>query len=70
MSFPRESLQNLWYQALEEEIGVAIQVDDKPRLLNELYDVRKALGDPELEKIILCNPKGDEIFMVKKAVEL
>ncbi len=60
----------LWHRACESEIGIAIRSKAKPFLKSELYRIRKESGNPELEKIIIIDPKGDELFMVKKTTEL
>lgn len=68
--YKQDACQRLWYQALEQELGIAVEPSDKPSFLNCMYDARISAADPELEKIVICNPKGKEVFLVKKTVEL
>lgn len=60
----------LWARACEAEIGIAVRSKKKSFLKSELYRIRQESGNPEFEKIIICDPKGDEIFMCKKTTEL
>ena len=60
----------LWTRASEAEIGIAVKTPNKPLLKSELYRLRQEAQDPALDAIIICDPKGDEIFLVKKATEL
>lgn len=67
-------LQAIWYRALEAEVGIAMcpnNPKDIPMILNQCYEARKVLGDPELDKVMICRPgTGDEIFFIHKSVEL
>ena len=71
MTFPsKESLRQVWLAALEQELGLAIKVDQKPMIRNDLLTTRREMNDPRLAELMLCMPPGDEIFIVKKSVEL
>lgn len=54
--------------ALASEHGVVIKADDPVDAKQQLYRLRKALRDPELEDIVIItsphNP--DELWLVKK----
>jgi len=70
---PDEVLMMLWQRAVEEEIGIGIEVTEGERrwFVNNLYRVRQEFGDEELEKIILFQPpKENEIFLCKKQTSL
>lgn len=64
----------LWYRALENEIGIAIEImpEDRKRITVVLYTARQDAKDPELEKLIMVNPSKypNDIWLVRKAVEL
>lgn len=62
----------LWDRAKAEEIGIAIDIapDDRVNFINTLYEYRKNSGDPELQEFIVCCPKPDLIYIVRKTVEL
>lgn len=64
-------LEEIWYQACEAEIGIAVPTDNVRDLQIKLYETRSRLGDPELEKFLMCLPKGGkEIWIVRKEVEM
>lgn len=70
-----ETIQELWALAKKVEIGVAVELEshtDMSVFMNQFYEVRKAMGDPELDKITLARPgpKPNEIWFVKQSVEL
>lgn len=60
----------LWYQALREEIGIAIPTNDRTHLSVQLYKARKESGDPQLERIILFMPNNGEVWLCRKEVEM
>lgn len=66
---PQISL-GLWHRALESEFGIAIASKDKHLLKVLLYDARKTSGDPRLDSVIICDLKGEEIWMVKKETNM
>lgn len=68
--FTREHLEPLFDAALSQEFGIAIQTNDKRHLVNKLHEVRKDIGNPEHEALMVCSPNTDEVFLVKKATEL
>ena len=69
-SLPDEIGLALWTRACAAEIGIAIKTRSKPFLKSELYRIRKESGLSEFDSIIICDPKGEEIFMVKKTTEV
>lgn len=70
MAISNETALALWYEALKVEIGIGVTTNNKDHLVNTLYAVRKASGDPELQKIIVMKPKNGEIWLCKKEVSL
>lgn len=66
----QESLRQIWLAALDQELGLAVKVDQKPMIRNDLMKARQEMGDPRLADLMLCMPPGDEIFIVKRSVEL
>lgn len=76
MAITDEQCRQLWYRALEVEIGIAIEVDpsDIHRTKNQLYAVRKELADPTLEALMMFEPEPidgvAEIWICKKDTEL
>lgn len=62
----------LWYDAMQEEIGVAIRVATKDKVVirSALYKARDEIGDERLKDYGLFSPNGDELFIVKKTAEL
>jgi hypothetical protein len=60
----------LWYNALDEEIGLLIRTDQRQLLVNTLYDARTIAQDPELEALMILQPAEDMIYIAKKATEL
>lgn len=59
-----------WHRARSEEFGVALRVDDRRGIQKILYDARTEAADPALQEIMMVMPKGDEIWLIKKTVEL
>lgn len=57
-------------RALEEEIGVAIEVTEQRLFANQLYRVRDAIADPKHQALIIFQPANGEVWLVKKATEL
>jgi hypothetical protein len=64
----------VWNTVREKEIGVAIKcaIEDIATIRHTLYEARRSLADPSLEEFAVTVPKdpGDEIFIVRKTVEL
>lgn len=60
----------LLYRALREEIGLAIPSNDKKHLAAQLYKARRESGDKSLDKLIIFQPNGDEVWICKKSVDL
>ncbi len=70
MAVPHSLAISLWRQATQAEFGIRFQVSDRRGIQAILYKARKAEGDPSLDAIMMVMPKGDEIWLVKKTVEL
>lgn len=68
-SYAHEYL-SYWYAALEHEIGVALETDDRKKLTAILYEARSEAGDPELEALMLIQIGENELWIAKKATEL
>lgn len=62
----------VWYNALDEEIGIMLRTDPKDAsiMLSILYTARQQAADPELEKLIICQPEPGTFFIAHKSVEL
>lgn len=63
-------IAQLWYTAMEAEIGIAIACTDVGLLRNDLYKAKELLNDPTLDALIMVLAKEGEIWLVKKATEL
>jgi hypothetical protein len=62
-----DPLCDLWQAAVDAEVGVAIQTDDRGLLRQHLYRARSIADNPEFEQITMVLPeKEDEIWLVKK----
>ena len=62
-----QHLLDLWYRALESEVGVAIPTDNRALLRQHLYRARADSGDPRLDDLVIIMPeKEDEIHLVHK----
>lgn len=67
---PADYLQ-LWLAALEQEIGILIEVADPQQLRKLLYQARTLSPDPRLQDIVMFLPaSGDRVFLARKSVEL
>lgn len=69
---PTPTLTALWYQALEAEFGLELQVTPNEQVLvmNDLYASRAETGDPRLEVLMLTQMKDGTIWIVKREVNL
>ena len=57
----------LWNRALEEEVGIAVETDDRRWLSRCLYEARQAEGDPALQALIIMMPaKCNEVWICQK----
>jgi hypothetical protein len=57
----------LWQTALEAEVGICIETDDRGLLRQHLYRARALMDNPAYENITMILPeKEDEIWLVKK----
>ena len=57
--------------ALEQEIGLVVEVTNPKAFRAYLYEARKLADDPRLDEIIFFLPaSGDKIFLARKSVEL
>lgn len=59
-----------WYDALNEEIGIRLDTDQRLDLLNILYAARQNAADPKLEALMIFQPLPETLFICKKSVEL
>lgn len=61
----------LWYAALEAEIGILIETGEPKNVMNDLYRVRDAQADPELQSLlIMTDPRGTGVWICKKQTSL
>lgn len=66
-----ETLLTYWYRALEEELGLLIEVNNPSVFKQQLYNARKMENDPKLMSLIVLAPAtNDRLFIAKKSVEL
>jgi hypothetical protein len=66
---PEPLTPEIWYAALAAECGIIIKTDDPAFARQKLYQMRKALRDPDLETIsILTSPTAPEteLWLVKR----
>lgn len=65
-------IQALWTRALEAEFGIAVETEDKPLILNLLYEQRKRMLNPALADLVIIKPGRypKELWIVKKSVEM
>lgn len=69
MSNQTESLLQLWYTALDQKIGIAIEVkpEDIRWLCNQLYLARQEANDDDLLAFrVILPPGGTEVWIVRK----
>lgn len=65
--------RDLWRKAYLEEIGIAFTIGDAKMayVANMFYEARKSIGDPELDKLMLCQfSKDNEIWLIHKTTEI
>lgn len=63
-------VQELWYQALAEPVGLLIATNDYVRLRDRLYRARSAMADPALTDLRICQspwPDGQLVITRIKA---
>jgi hypothetical protein len=66
-----EELLDLWFQALDHPIGIAIETTDRLHLQRHLYAARKRAGNPMLEAIaVVMPPRQDEVWLCKRTPHL
>lgn len=76
MAITDKQCEQLFYRALDEEVGIAVQIapEDMHRTKTQLYAVKKAIADPRLDIIVIFDPEPidavTELWLVKKTVEL
>jgi DNA-binding phage protein len=57
----------LWQAAVDSEVGIGIQTDDRGLLRQHLYRARSLADNPAFEQITMVLPeKENEIWLVKK----
>ena len=66
-SDPMDPLCDLWQAALDSEIGICIETDDRGLLRQHLYRARALSNNPKFEDVSMILPeKEDEIWLVRK----
>lgn len=60
----------LWYNALDEEIGLCIRTNMRKQLTAILYEARQEVNDPTLEEIMVLQIAEDTLFLIKRSTEL
>lgn len=62
-----EHLEKLWIAALAQEHGLAIEVDDRKLLQQQLYRYRQEEGDGRFDDLVILMPEGkDELWIGKR----
>ena len=60
--------------AMEEEIGIYLETDNKNGLLNTLYEARTKSGNPVFDDLVILQPliegHPNVLFLAKKTTEL
>lgn len=60
-------LIDLWITALKDEVGIAVQTDNRAQMRQHLYRARAEANNPELDDIVMILPDiEDEIWLVHK----
>lgn len=67
----RDSCQSLLDRALDEDLGIVVEINNPEALIQRIHTARKALNDPRYDSIMLCRTSNpEELFLIKKSVEL
>lgn len=62
-----EHLEKLWIAALNQTYGIAVEVDDRKLLQQQLYRYRKDEGDGRFDDLVILMPEGkDELWIAKR----
>lgn len=62
-----EHLEKLWVAALNQTYGIAVEVDDRKLLQQQLYRYRKDEGDGRFDDLVILMPEGkDELWIAKR----
>ena len=74
-SIPHDILATYLYRALDEEIGIRVEVFDGPPAIKRfaimLYTARDQEANPRLKELIIFQPASNDcIFIARKSVEL
>lgn len=67
---PTESYLTYWYQALTHELGLYLEVTQRRKFVNELYQARLGAADERLEALMILQPGDAIVFIAKKEVEI
>ena len=61
-----ELVLDLWYQALNTELGITFNVDPKDieNVKNKLYQARKDIGDPRLQEFSIHVPSDSSVISI------
>lgn len=71
LSHKPEQYIPLLYRALEEEIGILIEVTKPLYLRQGLYTARQMAADPKLDELMFFIPQSnDRVLIAKRSVEL
>lgn len=71
MPVPHDALMEIWYAAMDAEIGIAVPSSDRRRLSIELYEARQRSGEGRLMDLTIQQPgKSDELWICHKSVEI
>lgn len=62
-----EHLEKLWIAALNQELGLAVEVDDRKLLQQQLYRYRQENGDGRFDDLVILMPEGkEELYIAKR----
>lgn len=60
----------LWYNALDEEIGLLVRTNMRKQLTAVLYEARSEVADESLNELMLLQIAEDTIFIAKRSTEV
>lgn len=69
MNAETPDLLSYWYRALEQEFGIALEVENRA-VITELYRLRKEHGDPRLDALSIAQMQDGTWWIVKKEMRL
>jgi hypothetical protein len=65
-----EAFLPLWYNALDEEIGLFIRTDNQQGLVATLYFARDGAADPALAELSVFKVGTDTVYIAKRSTDI